>query len=316
MQQPLVSILCSVYNGAPYVLKMIESCLNQSYPAIEVCIVDDGSTDHTWQVLSEHFKDHPQIKLARFEKNRGKVAGFNQAYALAQGQYFALIGADDWMYPQRIQHSLALLQQGHYDLVYGKALFCDENLQAIDCAYNKIDMLERYQKLSFEGVLHNNPIGGGLMLFSRAFAEHAFLIPEDLKFEDWWLAFHALRAYKIGFLDEFVTKGVRHGNNATSLGSDKQQARAQWEYFCKRDITYFQHFLKLLKPNEQNYRRIVSLNLLIRSCYMELNFFKRLKFIPMLMKNLSFNKYFIKGAEAIIWGDYRVWRMRNWQQAH
>ena len=71
MKKPLVSIALCTYNGAAYLEQQLETLLTQTYKNLEIVVVDDCSTDDTWNILTD-FADHfPQFKIHQNEQNLG-----------------------------------------------------------------------------------------------------------------------------------------------------------------------------------------------------------------------------------------------------
>ncbi len=78
--QPLVSVLIANHNYAQYVGRAIESVLAQSYPHVEACVCDDGSTDDSVAVLAEYAACDARVVL-RCQENGGQAAAWNTAFA-------------------------------------------------------------------------------------------------------------------------------------------------------------------------------------------------------------------------------------------
>ncbi|MBN1262979.1 MAG: glycosyltransferase [Candidatus Pacebacteria bacterium] len=112
--QPLVSVIMPVYNSAGYVVEAIESLLNQTYPNLEIVIVDDASTDKTGRILVEFKKLYPQkIRLIRLSQNLGQGgdSAANVAYQHCRGEFIARMDADDIAKPERIQTQINFFQK-------------------------------------------------------------------------------------------------------------------------------------------------------------------------------------------------------------
>ena len=80
--RPRVSVLMSVYNDGRYVREAVESILNQTFSAFEFIIIDDCSTDTTWQILTAYPARDSRIMLIRNEKNIGLTRSMNKGLAL------------------------------------------------------------------------------------------------------------------------------------------------------------------------------------------------------------------------------------------
>lgn len=111
--KPLVSVVMPVYNASLYLKAAVESILYQTYPNIELIIVDDNSTDNSWGILKGYKEQFPtRIKLVRTKKNLncGGDACANVAISKASGQYIARMDADDIAAPNRIAKQVAFLE--------------------------------------------------------------------------------------------------------------------------------------------------------------------------------------------------------------
>ena len=100
---PKVSLLMCVYNGETHLREAVESILNQSFKDFELVIVDDGSTDSSWQILSEYSAKDSRIVLIQNEVNLGLEKSLNKGLAATKGEYFARQDADDVSRSNRLQ---------------------------------------------------------------------------------------------------------------------------------------------------------------------------------------------------------------------
>ena len=109
-----VSVIIPTYNRAAAVLGAVQSALDQTYPSIEVIVVDDGSTDDTAERLSTFL---PRIKLLR-QKNAGPSAARNHGARHASGDILAFLDSDDVWMSDKIARQVALME------AYGNAMTC------------------------------------------------------------------------------------------------------------------------------------------------------------------------------------------------
>jgi glycosyltransferase involved in cell wall biosynthesis len=112
--KPLVSILIPAYNAAPWIHESLSSAISQTWPNKEVIVVDDGSTDATFE-LARQFASRT-VKVVT-QLNGGACAARNNALSLAQGHYIQWLDADDLLHPNKIERQMARRDNGADSLV-------------------------------------------------------------------------------------------------------------------------------------------------------------------------------------------------------
>jgi glycosyltransferase involved in cell wall biosynthesis len=100
---PLVSVIIPAWNAEARVRGAALSIIQQTWTSIELIIVDDASTDGTWQVLLEIAAEYKNVKLMRNVANVGPYVSKNMALLKARGKYVTGQDSDDWAHPQRIE---------------------------------------------------------------------------------------------------------------------------------------------------------------------------------------------------------------------
>ncbi len=93
-----ISIIIPAYNAELYLKACVESVENQTYPNLEIIIVDDGSADGTAEVADELAAQYSNIKVIH-KPNGGVSSARNAALAMAEGEYIGFVDADDWIEP-------------------------------------------------------------------------------------------------------------------------------------------------------------------------------------------------------------------------
>lgn len=123
MTSPLVSILVPCFNSKAYLCEAIDSALSQSYPNIEVVVVDDGSTDGSLDIIKS-YEAHVRWETG---PNRGACAARNRALALSQGLFIQFLDADDILGSQKVELQMDQLMGGRFDLSFCRWLIRDED---------------------------------------------------------------------------------------------------------------------------------------------------------------------------------------------
>lgn len=108
MPAPLVSVCIGTYNREEYIRQTLEDVFQQTYPNLEIIVVDDASTDRTLDILKSY---GDRLRLLQRETNSGICpVTRNQAWKAAQGKYVALLDSDDGWYPEKIEKQVDLLE--------------------------------------------------------------------------------------------------------------------------------------------------------------------------------------------------------------
>ena len=88
-RDPQISVIMSVYNGEEYLPASIESILNQSFSDFEFIIIDDGSTDNTYDIIKKYQQIDSRIISIKNEKNIGLPASLNKGIIISKGEFIA-----------------------------------------------------------------------------------------------------------------------------------------------------------------------------------------------------------------------------------
>jgi glycosyltransferase involved in cell wall biosynthesis len=104
LNEPIITVVIPVYNGEAYLAEAVESVLAQTWPALEVIAVDDGSTDRSAEIIAGWGSQ----LVAIHQENRGVAAARNAGIQRAGGQFVAFLDQDDWWLPEKIEKQLAV----------------------------------------------------------------------------------------------------------------------------------------------------------------------------------------------------------------
>ena len=107
IQEPLVSVIIPLYNAEKYIKATIDCLLNQSYQNIEIIVIDDFSTDQSFQLVSQLKSE--KIKLKQ-NKTKGACAARNYGFEISKGDYIQYLDADDLLSTNKIESQLNLIK--------------------------------------------------------------------------------------------------------------------------------------------------------------------------------------------------------------
>jgi len=199
--QPLVSVIAPLYNEEKYLNEMLLSLSEQTYPAWEAILVDDGSTDMTSQIIEEWATHDSRFRIVSDGMKLGKVRAFNLAYENARGEIICHVGGDDRLPMTSLARRVASLKDARESAVLlGK-------LQIIDAVGHALGpAIPRGRKGSQSGP------GAS---YTRRLCETIFPIPQELPSEDIWLGNAAVSCaeHVIHIMDIVVEYRVHDGNS-------------------------------------------------------------------------------------------------------
>ncbi len=107
--KPFLSVLIPTYNRGSFTFDAVKSVGNN--PEVEIIVVDDCSTNGDYELMVDWAKCFPTMKLFRNETNVGMTRNFNRCMELAQGEWFGLIGSDDYYKPGAIDRAIQVLHK-------------------------------------------------------------------------------------------------------------------------------------------------------------------------------------------------------------
>ncbi|MNC15703.1 Chondroitin synthase [compost metagenome] len=249
---PKISYLVAVYNKKKFIVECIDSILGEQNLIqgieIEICIVDDGSTDGSLDVIREKFGQYQNIKLAQFPENRGKNAAYNLAFTMSTGDYICVFGADDAVIPGRTRLMLDATRRT------GKSVY--GGLVAKDNELNETLYIQTPKTTDFYENVMGNKLSGGCSFLIKNHLSNVFPIPENLKFEDWWITYILTRDNKACTIDSLVTIYRIHGTNdcgtsQTDYQSKKKDYTRHLPYYNEMRRVSRDHLeLKYIKKSE------------------------------------------------------------------
>lgn len=159
--KPLVSIVTPCYNGENYIERFLNSIIHQTYPSLELVLINDGSTDRTEEIVNE-YRDKLEQRGIQFvyeyRENAGQASALNRGLKLFTGTYLMWMDSDDEILPEAIEKRVEFLQNNPQCVFcYGKAIsVMEENPQQIVETYEKRTKNGRYD--FFEGVLYSRGV--------------------------------------------------------------------------------------------------------------------------------------------------------------
>ncbi len=207
----LVSIILPTFNGERFIEHSVRSCLRQTWPAIELIVVDDASTDATPKILSRLAGEDTRIMIIRHDRNRKLPKALNTGFALARGEYFTWTSDDNEYLPNAIETMTEYLEaRKDTDIVYGDYRVIDE----------KGNYIKDQKVLNYTELIDGNCIGA-CFLYRREVQEKVGSYAEDLFLAedyDFWL--RASACCRMARLDQILYGYRNHQKSLTQTHSD------------------------------------------------------------------------------------------------
>jgi len=188
----------------------LESIKSQTYPNIELIIVDDASKDDSPELIERWLKTYDKpYRYIRHETNGGLCKTCNDLITNATGKYISLIGTDDLYMPEKIAKQVAVLENDpSAGMVYTDTYLIDENgryklgtlmSSLLKCPFEYApsgDILKELQEINF--------VHGLSMLIRKSVYEEIGGYDENLPFEDYDMNLRIAKRYKVLFMDEIL----------------------------------------------------------------------------------------------------------------
>jgi glycosyltransferase involved in cell wall biosynthesis len=290
---PKVSVIIPSYNCGQYVTKAIDSVLEQTYKEYEIILVDDGSKDGTKKTVEKYlqFINFNYI----YQQNKGLAAARNIGIRNARGKYIALLDADDWWSPTKLEKQIKVFEgDSEIELVHSNVYVAyEENKEKIEPYCMNIDYNKLSKKKLFEKILFwEADICVPTIIIKKTLLDKVGYFDEKLSYlgcEDREFCLRAFRGSKTFFINDYLAYYLQRKNSMTKDLNKMQKAR---EYLIEKTIKETGYF-----KNKKKIKKIIYSKLFFRE---GVNFFRRRnkkealkKFIQSIKyKNFNLNSYF------------------------
>jgi len=185
-KNPLFSVIIPSFNRSNFIVEAIESVIMQTYPNWEICIVDDGSTDNTYEKI-KHLLANKKIKY-QYQENQGQSVARNNGIKLAKGKYICFLDSDNAWLNDRLEIALSsIIENPESDIIYGDSITID--IEGNEIARKKI---KKYSGKITKELLKDNFVSMNAALAKKeCFDKLGMFNEEDRLAEDYelWLRF-------------------------------------------------------------------------------------------------------------------------------
>lgn len=244
-----VSVIIPLYNAEKYVLKTINSILNQTFEDFEIVIVNDSCTDSSRDIVASI--NDSRIKLFDNEKNSGIAFTRNRAIELAQGEYIAIMDDDDLAPKYRLEKEVAYLDS-HPDMVavIGNSCRIDKD----DNDLNELWTVFKSPKRINAYFLFGDPVPNSSAMFrKKVITDNAILFKSNkYGIEDYCFWSEVSLIGLIGSIDEIMLYNrLCHGSESSVQNTKEAQKKRKVEFFKIKEALLKGHNI-LLSDKRKN----------------------------------------------------------------
>jgi glycosyltransferase involved in cell wall biosynthesis len=221
-----VSVVVPCYNHRRYVARCLAAIDAQAVDDLEVVVVDDGSTDGSWDVLRQaRWQPSRRVQLVR-TANAGAHAALNRGLDLATGDWIALCNSDDEFVPGRLPALLAAATREGARFAFSAVRYVDDDGRDVSASspyaadlVAKQDAIRTFPSVGFALVLSNVTISTGNFFVARSLVDEVGGFRPYRYVHDWDWALRALLVTEPLYVPEVLYRYRLHGTNSfTSLG--------------------------------------------------------------------------------------------------
>lgn len=296
----LVSVILPSYNHQQYVIRAIESVLEQDWPEIDLLVIDDGSPDGSAELIADHHRTRGGYRFLSRE-NKGLVATLNEGIRSAHGEFLCLLASDDYLPPGSLSSRARVLQMNPECVaVFGDGLKVHGERQSderiLDERRKNLFTMKDPVPEFINGL--NLPIHL-LMARRQVFNDLGGFDPRYRRCEDLEIQLRLFLAGPVQFVDHPVYCYREHETNTSRINP----------YVARGDkVLCYRKYLEEI-PELAPYRKLIRYRL--RRQYLLLG-----RYLRKTGKGTPFEKELFKGGWEFAWQDVRLfWHLLCWSLA-
>ncbi len=277
----LISVIVPVYNVEDYVLRCLDSLINQNYEQIEIILVDDGSTDESGKICDEFKKRDERIRVFH-KKNGGLSSARNYGIKKAKGDIIAFVDSDDYVKDGFVLDLYKGMQAGNADIVicgYNNEKPKNETISGKEATIRLLTKQENIDIISWNKLYKK-----------KLFTDNNVFFPEGKKHEDTLTTYKLIsNAKKVTYIDESLYIYVERKGSITA--SEKIEERLLMrEKAAKEAVEYL--------GNDKDLKAAAEVGLL----------WAKYNFLNYALKNEIDEKY---EKETLVWLGQNVANYKN-----
>lgn len=255
MENPKVTVIIPVYNGEKYIERCIESILNQSYKNIELIIIDDNSTDNTYQIIKK-YQSFSNVLYTRNRNTLGPGNTRNIGLKKALSPYVLFLDSDDWIDLNCIEKAVSILETNPLiDIAIWevKTAYYSSRF-SIRYQYQYDNILDNKMALgllshSFENEYFISPLLGCKVFRKNLLETHKIFFPDTIYEDDMFTFLAILYSRKIALITGNYLYYYQHSDSLTHYFCEKnvndffKTFNELYEYIDNSSKKYYYHYL-------------------------------------------------------------------------
>lgn len=265
VRTPLVSVIIPSYNHAKYITQAIESVINQTYPNIELFVVDDGSTDNSKEII-ERLQEKYHFEMI-FQENKGLAKTLTETITTkCNGEYISICASDDFWNLEKIAKQVKFCEsRPEFGLCFSKCYYIDSNSEILKNERLYVQEKEYKSGYIFDDLLllkYHLPVS---YMYKKTVLSEIGYFPENVFCEDYYMNLKISEKYPIGYIDEYLLYYRYETNSASKtlkiMNSQKlilnlyrihPQYKKAFKEYKIRALSSFSYY-SLLKKEALNY---------------------------------------------------------------
>lgn len=247
-EHPLVSVIIPAYNAAAFLPRTVESVIDQTYPNVEVIVVDDGSTDETPQIMEPYTDPVRYIQ----KENGGAASARNVGIREARGVYIAPLDADDEWLPEKLEQQIAL-HKSNPELMWSYTNWLQVDGSTGEAVCRADQVMDNQDGDVLRPLIGRLFIPPSTELFRKDIFEKVGMYDEaeiyhDGVAEDWEFSLRVAARYSVGYVERPSVRRYLHDDQTTST-MDLEAALQGRRALIEKTFRKYPEQLSGLKPS-------------------------------------------------------------------
>lgn len=236
----LISVVIPCYNGERFIGRAVESVLTQTLQALELIVIDDGSTDASRSIIEGFLKDE-RVSAIFHDANRGIPTARNAGITASAGRYIAFLDQDDFWRHDKLERQIAIFADdtaGEIGLVFSDVTIVDDRGRSIRRKRGSIP--RRFNRCSRTEMLRALFCGNFIPIVSSLIRRECFdavgLLNEEITSggDDYEFCLRLLTSYRVFAIDDPLTVRTMHGANYTNAARMLPEVLRMIDEFAQR----------------------------------------------------------------------------------